>query len=529
MAHSQSLKNFRSDLYSYVKNNLYGFSAALLLVYLFFVLTSFSGSLYILSRNDQGRDFFVAQHTIQFREFLSIGPQGFNGFIHNSPAYYYLLSLFLLFQDDFLFLRLVNVDLQILTLIFVYFLVKKAFGSLQGFISVLLLSFSQFTFSNAAFIWQPHIMPPFLYLSFLFLLCSYTKNNYSFLILSIVIFAFTLALHVSVISLIPIYILMIVIILKKQRLKFKHFFYSFGVFFICCATFYFSVFSQIFNTANIPLSFQAIIVQNVNEFTKNLINNLSYLSFEPRSIQAEVLILFLLLTTVAYFLLVKNREKQKAYMIIMLYAVLIQTIANSLLSESKTYYLTSIYPLIPIMLSEVTGTIFRRKIFFPVIPIVIIFILLRHITSNFQSMQIRGSQATAVENSQLSHDVVNALKQEIYKIRNEEKFTNINFFHLKVYSNKENFSSGNDESIIWALLEKNLKTRFVLLDKFNGTNYAIINDSKYFFLICHYYNRLLDINEHCINIFSSQYPNYALTKKIYTEFPLDIYVYKYIK
>lgn len=94
---------------------------------------------------DYYRDFLVANHIVRYGEIPLTGPDNKFGSTLSSPFYFYFLAMFLLINDNIVFLGVINIFLQFFLLILVYFLARNLFGEDVAIIAVLLVSFMEWS------------------------------------------------------------------------------------------------------------------------------------------------------------------------------------------------------------------------------------------------------------------------------------------------------------------------------------------------------------------------------------------------
>jgi len=111
---------------------------------------------------DQGRDYLAAYNIVENNKLTLIGAEvgagsaGLSGLFHG-PGYYYLIALmYYLFQSDPYGGLVLMFVFGIGTLLAVYMTTKRMFGTLGGFISLVLVSISPLIVSQSRFLWNHH-------------------------------------------------------------------------------------------------------------------------------------------------------------------------------------------------------------------------------------------------------------------------------------------------------------------------------------------------------------------------------------
>ncbi|MBI4067226.1 phospholipid carrier-dependent glycosyltransferase [Candidatus Gottesmanbacteria bacterium] len=127
---------------------------------------------------DGERDTLVANHIVSYQEYPLIGPHGLlsEKGLHNSPFYYYFLAFFLYFYNSPITLALLNISLQLLTLVILYLLGKNLFGEKVALLSTLLFGLNPHLISQSEYIWQPYVSQPFGLTSFYLLFLAFSKK-----------------------------------------------------------------------------------------------------------------------------------------------------------------------------------------------------------------------------------------------------------------------------------------------------------------------------------------------------------------
>ena len=160
-----------------------------LLVLFILIIFLVSRTAELLSHNfvfvlDQGRDYANVSDLILNKKLTLIGSEigggyaGING-IFQGPLHYYLLSVFyILFKGDPYGGIVYMFVFALLTLIASFFVAKIIFKNTFVSLAVsLLVALSPPIVSQAKFTWNPHPVPFFILLSFLFIYLSYKKDK----------------------------------------------------------------------------------------------------------------------------------------------------------------------------------------------------------------------------------------------------------------------------------------------------------------------------------------------------------------
>lgn len=316
---------------------------------------------------DATRDYLTA-HYIKNGERPLVGPYNplNKSGIKNSPFYYYLLSLFLVFKDDLLTLSVINIILQVLTIFLIYLISKEIFGEITGLISTLFFSILPEVIKHTELIWQPYLMEPFAYLGLLFLILAYTRKSYKFLILSWIIIPMAFTLHNSVFAWLPQLAVITFFILRSQKKSFKHYL---GVFFAASSVIIYYIPSFVYlmmNTYTTSLE-QSIYVTSLDNYFHNfifrMIQFLQIFSIDVRFIFVFALLLFV------YF---KNQDlKKNLYLSLCLSFILSPIFFAAFLNKDHFHYLILSIGSFCIVFAETINFILSR-----IFPIKILVVLL---------------------------------------------------------------------------------------------------------------------------------------------------------
>lgn len=147
---------------------------------------------------DMYRDYLVADHIVTNHEYPLSGPQNSFSSFRNSPAYYYLLAFFLLIYNDFLFLQLINILLQICSGILLFFLYRKFSNTIIAFAGTVLYTTSYAFLTHSFYLWQPYLMESILIGAFLLYADYIVKADIKKMYWSFFLLILAFALHLSV-------------------------------------------------------------------------------------------------------------------------------------------------------------------------------------------------------------------------------------------------------------------------------------------------------------------------------------------
>lgn len=128
--------------------------------------------------DESSRDYLVANHIYKYHESPLAGPHDEGRyFLRNSPFYFYFLALPLYIHDSLFFLEILNILLQLATIVIIYMLAKRLFGSSAALLSSAIFALGNYFITQSNILWQPYLMQPFVNLSYLILVIGYQKRK----------------------------------------------------------------------------------------------------------------------------------------------------------------------------------------------------------------------------------------------------------------------------------------------------------------------------------------------------------------
>ncbi len=223
----ERFKIYDSRFRNWVKNNRWEafFLFAVLLLAAFLRLYRISE--YMTFLGDEGRDAIIVRRLLVNFDPVLIGPGTSIGNMYLGPLYYYLIAPSLLLANfspvgPAVFIALLGVA----TCAFIWFVAREWFGKLAAVIAVLLYSISPVVITYSRSSWNPNIMP------FFALLCIYSVwriwqfNQWKWLIVLGISYAFVLQSHYLGLLLSPVIGLFWVLTflkVKGKRQEFKGF------------------------------------------------------------------------------------------------------------------------------------------------------------------------------------------------------------------------------------------------------------------------------------------------------------------
>lgn len=473
---------------------------------------------YPVGDGDVSRDYLIASHIVEYGELPTLGPwNSIYGPLRNSPLYFYVLASFLFFHNNILFLGVINILLQSIAALLIFLMAKKLFSSSTGLISATLFIFSSATAGQFSFVWQPHIMFPFLQVSFLFYIVAFERKSFQWLFVSIFMYIFSAALHYSVLSTIPLAVFFVAIFLYKFRRN-VNYYLSTGLFsIILFLLFYFPVFIHLIVSKNIAfVTTEEVYVKTLQEFIIHFYTNLITL-FNLFSINVLLLPIIILCFSF-YFISPKIQKNNKIAIIILLIFVLQPIVFSSFLHTFVYYhYFTPIFGLFLILLAEIIHKIFSESLL--IFKVLVIIFLLTLSFYNKEFFMWSTYHDLNIKN-------VSAASETIQKELTMPSSNMKNYFQIALSKKGDGLTAS--DSVFWVQLEKRLGTKFVKIVN-EKNNYEPINNDLYVFLICEHYDET-DEQRECLSPFLAGddntpfYKQYILIKKIYSQKPYSIYL-----
>lgn len=453
---------------------------------------------YTFAWGDGTRDFLVANHILKFHEFPLVGP--FNLLndvgIHNSPIYFYILSLFLLPLNNILTLSLVNILLQMGVIVLIYKLTKKLFDYPTALIAILLFSFNPEVIKQADFIWQPYLAYPVA------LLALYLNTSRPYVSLSLISFA--AILHYSIFPWLPLFLF------RKKSYKFYTkalliTFFSLAFLYLPLVVFYTkNGFPDIWVNST-------IYINSISDYFSNLISNTGQLlnAFYLNN----VLIIFLIIG----FLITLKKDSMKRKSLIFIFLLFISPIIlASFFNKIRLHYLILSIGLIPILAACITG------IFKPILRTIIVLLLIVVFSGNFAYLK---ETKNPLDNQKKIDKITSIVVEELNKIKKTEGFSDFDFFQVTSFSISEVIIPYPVlDTFLLVPLEKRLGRKLAQISDTNPYNHFQINKKKYLLVSC--FNFTQDRYD-CSDYFKRNYQDYNILKMIYNDQSISIYLAKH--
>ena len=507
------------------------FSTTILLLIL---IVSFSVRVNLLDypfeNGEAHRDYLVSHNIAKYNEVALIGPNNDVFNTKNSSAYYYFLSLFLLIEDNIIFLGYVNVLLQIVNILIVFILAQKMFGFSTALFSAFFFGFSGTALRQSLYAWQPYIMQPFVNLAYLLLLLSFIYKKFPLTLLAAATLLFAGALYQSAYSVVPGFIAVAFIMLRAQGSKINKFALALVLLLVIYYTYLIlnlNTFRYLQNSGvDILAAVTKKFISSPNEFINNLLTNTSLLADTIFSgIQDDLiktkLVIILALGSVYYTFY--RKDIRRIYVTTIFLAIMTSLVFASLL-DTKMFDMrfTQIYALFVILsfaaVTSITEKVVKNRVG-KIICLVLLLIACRAIL--VEDYLINEKISSNLETINFSTE---AIKKEVLNIKTEKSYENVNFFQIAVI--KVGYTSKvNEPLIFWTALEESFDTKFTAVSDISGNNLKLINNDDYIFLICNSNFGFLE-DEDCKKEFLASKQTFSVLENIYQQYPLSIYLTK---
>ncbi len=158
-------------------------------------------------------DYLVARNAALYGEYPLILETQIN---FHSPAYVYFLSNILHLYDSFMFLSLVNMYFQVVSVAQVFILASILFNVETGLIAMALFSFSNTVLHQSLYSYPPYLAQPLFLLSAIYLALAHAHKLKSLTYLAIILYILAGSIYPSSYAFFPIFIFCLWRILKNM-------------------------------------------------------------------------------------------------------------------------------------------------------------------------------------------------------------------------------------------------------------------------------------------------------------------------
>ena len=450
---------------------------------------------------DGTRDYLVANHILKYGEKPIFGPYNllFESGIYSSPLYFYLLSLMLLPFNYILTLSVINIFLQLTSIVLIYLIARKLFDTKTALIASVFFSFNPAVFQQSDYMWQPNLMQPVAFLGLYFLIQRH--------LVSFFLIALASAVHYCAFP----WVFAFFLFCKKR----KNYLWGLLIFIISFALFYSPILTLGFK--GVDLKEEKMIINSFGNYFINLFSNIKefFGTFKPY----QSLLIFLSVTCLIYFFKSKGLAKQKRLTFLLLILFLAPIFAASFFNKLRPHYLTLSLGAFSILSAKIfTSLTSNLKVYFRVALFVLVLVFL---TANFA---FRKQFKSPFSNYRLIDNMTSDIKNELVSIQTKEGFADFSFFQIySIAVTKTPFYYQTLDTILLVPLEDKLNQPLTkVLD--SAYNHIQTGGKKYLLLACHKF--IQSDPEACVKQFTGANQNHQIIKTIYQSNSLDIFLAK---
>lgn len=425
---------------------------------------------------DSGRDVLVAKHMATYKQNLLTSPNAFGGkgLINNSPVYYWFLAIVWFICNSLESILLFFIAIGIVNIVLSYLLFRECGNKKFSLLFALFVSTDNTFIYLSRMIWQPHLLPFFQLLSFLFLFKGVKDSKYYLWAIQFTFFAFHI--HLSYIPFLGIAIIFVLIDLIKD----KHYKLLLKAIFLITANIviWFFITNNSFLTFLPSQSHGLSVLININNFFQKIIlifqrfdNNLSFWSYSDKFL----FFVYSFLIVLILFCIKKEISKKKIFWLLL--TMMGSFVFLGFLSmEIYSYYLYPYHFLLAFSYFFI-ASYFKKVGYFIIIPLLIL-----NLTD---SKMISYLYSDIPLNEKAMHKIISK------KILDSNKYQT-NDLEIKVCLAEKDHCSNPDgfTSSIYFFLEENLNKKLgVIANTSNGNSYVPYNlnqNNRSWFIICQY-------------------------------------------
>lgn len=473
---------------------------------------------YPLVNTETHRDYLIAKHILVYHDFPKAGPcclfNGAYGPLRHPALYYYALAAILIIKQHFMFLTFVNFVLQLIPSIVIYFLTAYFFSRQTGLLAMLFFSFHQVTFKQALFVWQPHLIQPFIYGTFLTLFLFFRHRKLWWLITSILLLFVATTIHLSVLIIVPLWILVTVAILYVQKQPMKIYFPILFLFTFLSLILLALLFA---NASPLPLH---LIHASAIDYGRSLLTNTSvYLSSVFGDSVAISKIGYVLLALSAYFLIryfssqYQDSKKRSIFFIIIIVGGFLASVS---LFKARIwhFYLTPLFGITLVLFAYIITS--SRKHADQALSVIWICLFLLQFLLYYPPDKLFMQNAADIDKA------ISAIAKHVTTLQIDKNYQKPNFFQIQVYSQGTENPTIADLAFLLPLEEK-LKQQLIHVTDM-GASFVRLNTARYQFVVCQSYGKLIHVQKECLQPFKKNFPTYVIKRQIYRSEPFTIFL-----
>lgn len=455
------------------------------------------------------RDYFVSHHIVAYGEFPLAGPlNGVSGILKNSPVYNYFLAFFLFIKDDFLFLQTINIFSIIVSVALLHNIAKRVFDAQAallaalffiGFIDVVYAAFTHF-------VSQTYIMLLFFLVSILLLIIAAQKNNYVLVPLSVFFFALAGVMHNSVLALAPIFLVVVLAVMKRQKKSFWHHTLAIMVFPASLGLFYFPI---ILYALSAGLSFWSLVsssgiyASGLEEFATHIWRHATVL-FNALTGRTHGIFPFLRMAILIYAVLLFPARiyEEKEPIKKIFFMVALASAATMIIAASPFWRLFDVWEFLPaltLLFIAAAGalTSFLRDYLVPGKVLNMIFILALGFFFSAKAGFAGNFSAGSMPNYRESITITKAIQTAVLEIQKRNLFGDFSFFQLRVYDGRRGGGAfRRDDAAYLMPVVKALDVKVTAINDRALGGYWYTSSDRYIFLVCENF-----MDESCVGAF----------------------------
>ncbi len=456
---------------------------------------------------DQAAAYLLADRIINHGHILLNGPlTSFWEINILPPIYYYIVTFIYFFTRSELWTAFVFSLFGIGSIILIYLVAEQMFNESTSLIAALLYASSATMIDYSRNIWEPHLVPFFILLSFYLLLQFFQRKKLLFFILSVFSYAISF-MYISSFLLLPTFFLLCFYYYKWTLPKNKFsFIITMSIFIIIFSLIYLPV--LIFEYQhNFPSYYYLIralsgstryfhydiilflksVIQHIKIFIASTIRDNNF---------ASIILTILIIFTYCINILKSNiKAKTKNFWRFTILIILISAFILCGFWHEKTqvYRLAAIYPVFYLLISDLItrySSIFMNKTRFIYMPMLIIYFLLMMII--YRNLSITKKIMTTKTEPYA--------EKIIMYILSSANNTSFSLFTITPYEKNNHHST-----LYYYFIEKSLQKKLVNLnDRGNWIDQGLNTKNKWIFLICMNFSEN-SVEENCFNYFITRF------------------------
>ena len=216
----EKIKSVFNNLYTRVKENPWEYIIFFLIIFIGAFLRLYRIDEYMTFLGDEGRDAIIVRRLLVHTDPILIGPGTSIGNMYLGPLYYYMMAPALYLAKYSPVGPAVQIALLgIITLFLVWKITKEWFGVKAALVASFLYAISPTVIIYSKSSWNPNIMP-FFALVFIYSLWKvWKKEDFKWLFILSVSFAFALQSHYLALLLLPTFLLFYILTYYKIKLR----------------------------------------------------------------------------------------------------------------------------------------------------------------------------------------------------------------------------------------------------------------------------------------------------------------------